>query len=208
VPRPASEGGPVDKVTGKKVFVPTGKSYVNKDGKVVTKKSRFDKLALTDDAHSLVSKARHPTELVYANHSNQLKGLANQARKEAISVRLTPYSPSAKVAYANEVAALKAKVNIAKKNAPLERQAQAVANQIVSQKRQANPDMDASEIKKIKGKALTEARIRTGAHKDRIYLTTAEWNAIQAGAISNNMLKMYWITVILRQSRSWLLQRM
>ena len=93
------------------------------------------------------------------------------------------------MAYANEVASLKAKVNIAKKNAPLERQAQSVANQIVSVKRQANPDMDAAEIKKIKGKALTEARLRTGAHKDRIYLTPGEWNAIQAGAISNNMLK-------------------
>jgi hypothetical protein len=43
-------------------------------------------------------------------------------------------------------------LNLAKKNAPLERQAQAVANQMVSQKSQANPDMDASDLKKIKVK--------------------------------------------------------
>jgi hypothetical protein len=80
-------------------------------------------------------------------------------------------------------------LNLAKKNAPLERQAQAIANQTVSQKRQANPDMDASDLKKIKNQALTEARIRTGAGKQRIVLTPEEWNAIQAGAISNSKLK-------------------
>jgi hypothetical protein len=187
--RPASEGGPVDRVTGKKVFVPTGKTYVNKKtGKTVVKTKKFERLALEDDAHNLVSDVRHPTELVYANHSNQLKSLANQARKESLGVQLTPYSKSAKIAYSTEVAGLKAKLNLAKKNAPLERQAQAVAEQIVSQKRQANPDMDASEVKKIKGKALKEARIRTGAHKDRIFLSQQEWAAIQAGAISNHML--------------------
>lgn len=188
-PRPAKEGGPIDPVTGKKVFVPTGKTYVNRKGQTVTKKTRFDKLALTEDAHALVSDTRHPTELVYAEHSNQLKSLANRARKEALSTRLTPYSPSAKAAYSNEVGSLNAKLNIAKKNAPLERQAQLLANQVVSQKRQANPDMDASDLKKIKNQALTEARIRTGAGKQRIVLTQGEWDAIQAGAISNSKLK-------------------
>jgi DNA-binding CsgD family transcriptional regulator len=188
-PRPSKEGGPVDPVTGKKVFVETGKTYVDRAGKVRPRLQRFDKLALTDDAHTLVSLARHPTELVYADHSNQLKSLANQARKEALTTKLTPYSPSAKVAYSGQVASLNAKLNLAKKNAPLERQAQAVANQVVSQKRQANPDMDASDLKKIKNQALTEARIRTGAGKQRIVLTHEEWNAIQAGAISNSKLK-------------------
>jgi DNA-binding CsgD family transcriptional regulator len=185
-PRPASEGGPVDPVTGKKVFVPTGRTYVNKKGQTVANKSRFDRLALEADAHALSSGTR--IESVYADHSNQLKSLANQARKEALTTKLTPYSKSAKAVYSNEVASLNAKLNIAKKNAPLERQAQALANQVVSQKRQANPNMAASDLKKIKNQALTESRIRINAKKQRIEITQSEWNAIQAGAISNSKL--------------------
>ncbi len=44
------------------------------------------------------------------------------------------------------------------------------------------------DLKKIKGLALTQARIRTGARKTRIDITPTEWDAIQAGAISNNKL--------------------
>ena len=32
------------------------------------------------------------------------------------------------------------------------------------------------------------ARIRTGAHRDRIIITPKEWEAIQAGAVSNDRL--------------------
>jgi phosphoenolpyruvate synthase/pyruvate phosphate dikinase len=48
--------------------------------------------------------------------------------------------------------------------------------------------MDPADVKKIKQQQLNEARIRTGAKKDKIVLTQAEWNAIQAGAISTNVL--------------------
>ena len=83
---------------------------------------------------------------------------------------------------------MKSALRIAEKNAPLERQAQAVARQMVSQKRRANPEMDKDELKKIRGYALNEARLRTGAGKDRIKLTDRQWDAIQAGAISSDML--------------------
>jgi DNA-binding NarL/FixJ family response regulator len=188
-PRPAAEGGPIDKATGKKVFVPTGKMIGERSGNPRQKLVRVERLALEDDAHALVSRTRHPTELVYADHSNQLKALANQARKESLSVKLTPQSKSAKKVYATEVASLNAKLNLAKKNAPLERQAQLLAGQVVAQKRQANPDMDASDIKKIKAQALDEARLRTGAKKNQIRPEPKEWEAIQAGAISNSKLK-------------------
>ena len=98
-------------------------------------------------------------------------------------------SKSAKAVYAPQVASLNAKLNIAKKNAPLERQAQSIADTTVSQKRQARPDLDPADIKKIKNQALAEARIRTGAGKKRIDITDQEWDAIQAGAISNSKLK-------------------
>jgi len=185
-PRSAAKGGPVDKETGKKVFEPTGASYVNSKGKVVVRSVRSTKLAETDDAYTLSSGTR--IETIYADHSNRLKSLANEARRAAVRTKTTPYSPSSKTAYSKEVASLDAKLRIALRNAPLERQAQVLANAEVSLKRQANPDMDPADLKKIKSQALAKARARTGARKQQVEITDAEWNAIQTGAISNNKL--------------------
>lgn len=184
------EGGPVDKATGKLNYVPTGKTYVNrKTGETVPVKQVVKKLADTNDAHTLVSS---PTgtriERIYADHSNALKALANTARKEAVNTKPPAQSKSAKKVYHKEVADLEAKLRNAKKNAPLERQAQAIAQASVRQKRQAKPDMDSDDVKKIKNQALAEARVRTGAKKNAITLTPKEWQAIQAGAISANKL--------------------
>jgi hypothetical protein len=126
---------------------------------------------------------------VYADHSNKLKALANEARLENLRTKPSRYRKSSKEVYRTEVEQLNAKLNTALKNAPLERQAQVVANQIVSQRRQANPDMERSELRKIKGQALEEARLRTGAKKHRVEITPREWQAIQAGAISSHKLK-------------------
>lgn len=186
-PRPAAEGGPVDRTTGQKVFVPTGATVTNKQGKTVLRTIKSQKLAETQDAHTLSSGTT--IEKVYADHSNRLKDLANKARLVAVNTKPNPYSPSAKAAYEPQVASLRAKLNAAEKNAPLERQAQLLANAIVRAKTDANPDMDASDRKKIEGLALAEARARTGAGKQRIDITPQEWAAIQAGAISTNTLK-------------------
>lgn len=178
--------GTIDNRTGQKVFVPTGER--KKDGSVATFKSK--RLAETSDAFTLVSEGRGTRiEQIYADHSNRLKSMANEARREAIRVKLTPYSPSAKEVYSHEAVSLKSKLHIAEKNAPLERQAQVVAQKIVSQKKRANPDMERDEERKLKGQALREARLRTGAGKQRIQLTDREWEAIQSGAISNHMLE-------------------
>ena len=176
----------VDPVTGRKIYTQTGAEFTNAAGKVVPKTTKSKKLAETDDANTLSSGT--PIEKIYGDHSNRLKGLANQARRDSFNTKNTPYSPSAKTAYANEVKTLDAKLIIALRNAPLERQAQVLANAVVSQKRAANPDMDASELKKVKGQALKEMRARTGAAKQRIIITSSEWAAIQAGAISTNKL--------------------
>lgn len=186
-PRAASKGGPIDKATGKRVFENTNESYVDKrTGKTVFRKIQSTKLAEADDATKLSSGT--PIEKVYADHSNKLKALANQARKAMVNTPSTVYSPSAKKAYSNEVASLNAKLNVALRNAPLERQAQLLANAKVKQKQDANPGMEPAELKKIKGQALTEARVRTGAAKQRIEITDSEWDAIQAGAITNDKL--------------------
>jgi hypothetical protein len=180
------QGYRIDPATGRKIYTKTGASYVDARGKVIVKTTRSKGLAETDNANTLSSGT--PIEKAYATHSNRLKALGNSARREAASTKGIPYSPSAKAAYHKEVANLDHKLNLALRNAPLERQAQVIANAIVSQKRQANPDLEPSEIKKLKSQALTEARIRTGAKKHRIELTDAEWKAIQAGAISSSKL--------------------
>jgi hypothetical protein len=179
--RSAAEGGPIDKATGKKAYELTGETYEH-NGKTVVRTIKSKKLAETDNAHTLSSGT--PIETIYANHSNALKDLANTARKEASETKTIPYSPEAKREHLAQVQTLQSKLNLALRNSPLERQAQVIANAVVTQKRHANPDMEPSEIKKLKAQALTEARNRTGAKKTRIEITDDEWIAIQAGAIS------------------------
>lgn len=188
-PRGASKGGRIDPDTGKKMWEPTGRMIRTKSGKLEPKMIKTKRLAETDDAFTLVSKPGTKIEGIYATHSNQLKALANQARKEAVHTKPPIQSKSAKKVYANEVASLTAKLNAAEKNAPYERQAQILAQYNVAQKRQANPGMDKDTIKKLKRFALNEARNRTLAGKTKFRITQEEWNAIQAGAISNHQLE-------------------
>jgi len=177
----------IDPKTGKKILTETGETYVDrKTGKTVLRTTKTTKMAATDDAFTLSSGT--PMETIYATHANKLKALANQARKEYLNTGTTPYSPTAKKTYSKEVSSLDAKLNVALKNAPLERQAQILANQVVKLKREANPGMDKDDLKKVKTQALNEARNRTGAKKQQISITDREWEAIQAGAISNNKL--------------------
>jgi predicted transcriptional regulator len=185
--RRASQGGPIDPKTGKLVWEETGRLKRNKAGETELAKTKVDKLSVVDDANKLSSGTE--MEKIYANHSNRMKALANQARKEYLGVKNTPYSPSAKKVYAQEVASLTAKLNNAHKNAPLERQATLLSNQIYRAKVQANPGLDKDDKRKLAGRSLQEARQRIGANKERVYITDKEWEAIQAGAISNNMLE-------------------
>ena len=184
--RRASEGGFIDPKTGKKVFVPTGETYVNKKGETITKTFETKRLKVTEDARTLSSGTEQ--EELYAEYSNHMKTLGNDARKEMVSLKGIRQSKSAKKVYSTEVESLNSKLNIALKNAPLERRAQTLANQVYSTIKRANPDMDDSEKRKIKNQALAEMRVRTGAHKEKIPITQSEWNAIQAGAISNDKL--------------------
>lgn len=177
--RPDSQGGPIDKATGKKVYIDTGV--------MVPKLTLSTKMAETKNAYSLSSGT--PREALYADYANNLKALANKARKESVNTPSLVYSPSANKTYSKEVSSLISKLNIAVKNKPLERQAQLLANNIVATKKQADPNMSKDTLKKIKGQALTEARERTGAKKQRITITDIEWQAIQAGAISNGRLQ-------------------
>ena len=176
-----------DNVTYEKKMINkrTGKEYT----KTITKTQKRTKMMETDDAYTLVSDSRNPIELVYADYANQMKALANQARKEMVTTPDIPYNPEAKARYQKEAASLQAKVNVALKNAPRERQAQTMANAILQAKIKDNPDMTKKEKKKAGQQALDKMRMKVGAKKEPVKITEQEWEAIQAGAISPSKLK-------------------
>lgn len=181
--RPQSRGGPIDKTTGAKVYEETGKLNYKTGKPILTKTAP---LAEAVDAHSISSGT--PMERLYANHSNKLKSLANQARLEMTRTPSTKYSPTAKQTYQKEVDSLNASLDLAIRNRPLERQAQILANSVVKLKRDADPTMDDDTLTKIKYQTLEEMRKRTGAAAKRIDISPSEWDAIQAGAISESKL--------------------
>jgi DNA-binding CsgD family transcriptional regulator len=163
-----------------------------------TRMQESTKMMEVDDANTLVSKFRNPKELEYANYANDMKAMANRARKEMVTTKETDYSSSAKNAYAKEVSSLNAKLNEALKNAPKERLAQIKANAEIDKKKAAykethdGKDMPSGDLKKLKQQTLSKYRTEVGsiARRDRsIEITDREWEAIQAGAISKSQLR-------------------
>ena len=166
----------------------TGKVVYEKTGKMTTRQQKSTRMAEADDAYELLSDNPSNKEIIYADYANKMKAMANTARKEYLATPRMRMNSEAKKEYATEVASLNRKLNDAKKNAPKERQAQLLATQIINQKKQDNPDMSAEELKRLEGQALNGARSRTGAKKQRVKFTEKEWEAVNAGAISENVL--------------------
>ena len=171
----------------KKVNKRTGEiSYVTK-----VRKQQSTKMAETDDAYTLVSNAKHPMEIVYADYANSMKALANKARMEIVSTGKIEYSKTAKTTYQQEVSSLNSKLNTAELNATRERAAIRKANAEINAKKKAG-QLEKGDVKKASQRAVTKYRDEVGAvsRKDRsIKITDREWEAIQAGAISENKLK-------------------
>lgn len=186
-PRSASKGGPINKDTGELMYEETGYTYTNKDGVVVSKKTKSTKMAEARDANELSS--GRPIEKIYADYANGMKSLANSARKEMINTKGITYSPAANKQYAPQVKSLKASLDLALQNAPLERQAQLLAGSKMKVLKQSNPDMDKAKEKKLRGQVLNMARDTVNARKPKVPISAKEWEAIQSGAISNNMLE-------------------
>jgi hypothetical protein len=193
--RPArkEEGGAINPETGERNYVPTGRM---RKGELVTKKvanlsaPAAQLRGLPNDANRLVSPAGTTIEKVYANHSNRMKAMANAARKEMLAVPNIPYNREARKTYAKEVASLKAKYNLALKNKPLERQAVAIGTATYYEKLRDRPGMEDDEKKKVRHQSMAQARARMGiANRARLVIEPREWEAIQAGAVTNNMLK-------------------
>lgn len=140
--------------------------------------------------------ATTPIERIYADHAIAMKELAREARKMARAQIDIERDPEAAKKYASEVQSLKDKLSIARKNAPLERQAQILANVNLDQVLYSNPELknDKEHYKREKFRQLDAARKIVGAKKLVIGskdnpLTDREWEAIQKGAVSKTVLK-------------------
>lgn len=157
---------------------------------------RSTRMAETDDARSLISDANTPMEKLYADYANNMKALANKARMEAVNSGKIAYSKTARQIYSEEVKSLDEKLRVALMNAPRERQAQlltsAEVNAKIQKAKSEGKELKKDEVKKASQQALTKYRagVNSVSRKDRsIKITDREWDAIQAGAVSENVLK-------------------
>lgn len=167
---------------GEIIWEPTGKTvYTKKGPKLQT--HRGTRMGETKDAYELSSGTT--MEKYYADYANQMKALANEARAELRRTPKIEYSPAARKLYEKEVASLSEKLKTAQMNAPLERKAQALAQSTFLVEKNDHPEYEESQIKKAKSRHLEAARNAVGAGKKKIEITDKEWEAIQAGAISD-----------------------
>ena len=182
----------VDKKTGDYIYKESGRSFTDpKTGKERKAEDTVSLISETKDARTLSSGTIQ--ENLYADFSNKLKAMANQARKEAVNMKGIQRNPEAAKTYAPEVASLKEKYNNMVANKPKERKAMLIANANIKAKIQEqglDPTIDKKEIKKISSVEMQRARDSVGAsgRKSKITFTDREWEAVQAGAISDNML--------------------
>ena len=147
-------------------------------------------MSTVSDARSLISSANTPQEQAYAKLANSLKRLGEKARITYTNTPRLKYSPEANEKYKSEVDSLDNKLKEALRNAPRERAAQRLANQIIDIKKQEDPRLanDNAALKKVKQQALVNARLKVGAKGVHIDISDSEWKAIQAGAISDSKL--------------------
>lgn len=168
---------------------------VNKrTGKIVTetkmRTTKSTKMAEVYDAKDLVSEARHPMEMVYADYANNMKAMARAARLESASTGKIAYNKTAATTYKSEIKSLDKKLKEAELNSPKEREAQRRAAYEVKKLRETT-NMKPGELSKAGQRALTSAREELGsvARRNRnIQISDKEWEAIQSGAISESRL--------------------
>lgn len=189
-------------------YAPVGKydkdtgtmTYTNKAGDITyrtkTRQQTSTNMAEADNAYELVSAAKHPMEIIYADYANSMKSLANQARKEMLATGNLEYKPSAAKVYQAEVDSLMARLNEAEKNSVRERQAARLTNAEVKAKIKAAEDagneLSGKEIRKLNQQGMTKYRQEVGSisRRDRnLKISDREWEAIQAGAITESKLK-------------------
>ena len=148
---------------------------------------KITKMEYYKDAYSLSSGTKQ--ENAYAAYANYLKSLANEARKATLQVEEVKQNSEARKEYKDEVTSLNDKLKVSLMNAPRERIAQAIASNRYHIIVKDNPHIDDDQKKKLKQRLLTQARLETGAHRQKIVITEKEWEAIQKGAVSPTALQ-------------------
>lgn len=190
--------GRIDMETGEVVYNTSGRTYVDKKtGQTKQATTSVSAVLNIPDVRSMSSGTQQ--EEAYADYSNRMKALANTARKQYLATGNLKRSQSASQTYKEEVDSLQNKLETAARNAPKERRASVIANSVVKAQVDSNPDMTKDEIKKARQNAIEDARVQVGAsgRGTKINITDREWEAIQAGAISDSKL-----TQILRYADS------
>lgn len=192
-----------DPVTKERLFRSSTPGYFrNKDGSRLIPESvvelsttryqynDYPAMRLTNDAMTLVSSARNPKEIAYADYANYLKGLANEARKSITTLKPMKYNPEAARAYSEEVKSLKSKYNELQKRKPFETDALVEANSMIKAWYVENPHASSEEKGKARQKIINLCRRERGltSYYNSLEITPKEWQAIQAGAIGSSTL--------------------
>ncbi len=182
-----------DPNTGKRIYTETGRTYTDKNGNEVEALQKVTRMAYADDAMDLVSQMGTQQEKAYARYANALKEMARESRKELYKTDRAVYDKNAKEKYAIQVERLQSKLELAVANSPRERQAQIDANKTIKEAIQRDPSLkdDKEHNARLRQQAIAASRDKYGAKgKDtRIKIEDDEWEAIQAGAISDSKLE-------------------
>lgn len=164
------------------------KTILTKDPDVVSvkknsnKASSIDKWEFDPDRYS----SGTAQEQLYSQYIKSVQAIKDRAMKTSLSIEPPKYSREAAKIYSTEIKSMNEKLNEALLNAPRERQAQILTNKLFYAN--FNKDMSKDQVKKLKARSLAKARDTVGAKRSQIKLTEREWEAIQAGAVSNTKL--------------------
>lgn len=143
------------------------------------------RMSLTDDARTLLSNDPNPKERAYADFANKMKAMANKARVSSANVGRAEKNKSASEKYAPEVESLLSKLRDVEVAKPLERRAQRMANAKLTEFKRSNPSASSADLKRKGQQFLTQFRVAFGSKKPIINITPKEYEAIQAGALSD-----------------------
>ena len=186
----------IDPATGKLVYNESQlEPQVYKDKKTGKEKVRMEDVYLLDktfnkggNAFDLVYDKNNPKEIAYAQYSNMLKSMANEARKEYLATGDIAFNKQAEETYRVEANRLLSELMLSELNAPREKMAQLYAQATKLALMRDNPDMTKKELAKAANNALAEGRVRFGASRHKIDISPKEWEAIQSGAINKTNL--------------------
>lgn len=188
-PKINQEGKPwydPSKPEGALIYNRVEEHYTDKHGKDKVRMQESTKMFETSDARTLSSGSYQ--EEIYAQYANAMKEMGNECRRRIIHTGKIEYNANANKEYRAEVDHLMAQLNEAEKNAPRERKAQLATSSQIKALKDEYPDITKKELGKKKQQFLAQNRVRFGASRHGIDISPREYQAIQAGAISETTL--------------------